>query len=219
MTVEHRTLTEFVVDSIREKILTGEIKAGQPLRQTALARAHNVSRIPVREALLQLESEGLVTFEAHKGATATKLDAHQVDELFELRALLESKLLAASIPHMTEASFKQAELLLGQLDNALGKENAANTWSELNYNYHNCLYSGANLPQTQDLVNRLNRSADRYIRIHLLWAGGISKADSEHTQLLNLCKARRVADAVDVLKRHILNSRDQIKLFLLGRQS
>ena len=105
MSIVYKTRTQLVVETIREKILSGEIQAGQPLRQAALAEELNVSRIPVREALLQLEAEGLVIFEPHKGATATELNAEHVDELFELRAMLEAELLAASIPNL---SFRKA---------------------------------------------------------------------------------------------------------------
>lgn len=219
MSIVYKTRTQLVVETLREKILSGEIKAGQPLRQAALASELNVSRIPVREALLQLEGEGLVIFEPHKGATATELNADQVDELFELRAILESDLLANSLPNISDEKLEEATLLLSKLDKALGKENAANTWSELNSSYHNCLYSGANRPQTLDLVNTLNKSADRYIRMHLLWAGGISKAESEHNDILAFSKARNVEAAVAMLKQHILGSRDEIKAFLEARES
>jgi len=218
MSIVYKTRTQLVVETLREKILNGEIKAGQPLRQAALADELNVSRIPVREALLQLEAEGLVAFEPHKGATATELNVDQVDELFELRAMLESELLAASLPHISDEKLQEATDILEKLDRALGKENAANTWSELNSAYHNCLYSGAERPQTQDLVDTLNKNADRYIRMHLLWAGGISKAESEHNELLSYCKARDVEKASALLKQHILGSRDEIKEFLNQRE-
>lgn len=219
MSIVYKTRTQLVVETLREKILNGDIKAGQPLRQAALAEELNVSRIPVREALLQLEAEGLVAFEPHKGATATELNIEQVDELFELRAMLEADLLAASIPQLSDDSLEMAAKILSELDSALGKDNAANTWSELNSNYHNCLYAAANKPQTQEIVNTLNKNADRYIRMHLLWAGGMSKAEPQHNELLALCKKRDVAAAVDLLKRHILESRDEIKAFLLERES
>jgi len=219
MVIEYKTRTQLVVEILREKILSGEIVAGQPLRQAALAEELNVSRIPVREALLQLEAEGLVSFEPHKGASATELNLDQVDELFELRAMIEGDLLAASLQNITDDALAQATDILAKLDSALGKENAANTWSELNSDFHNCLYSGADRPQTASLVNILNKNADRYIRMHLLWAGGISKAGSEHAELLNFCKARETNNAVAKLKLHILNSRDEIKAFLLQREA
>ncbi|MBL4909229.1 MAG: GntR family transcriptional regulator [Alteromonadaceae bacterium] len=219
MTIEYKTRTQLVVEILRERILNGEITAGQPLRQAALAEDLNVSRIPIREALLQLEAEGLVAFEPHKGATATELNVDQVGELFELRAMLECDLLAASIENISDAALENAGEILAKLDQALGKENAANTWSELNSAYHNCLYSSANRPQTYELVQTLNKNADRYIRMHLLWAGGISKAGSEHAQLLKLCKDRDTEGAVKVLKQHILGSRDEIKAFLIEREN
>ena len=219
MNIVYKTRTQLVVETLREKILSGELQAGESLRQAALATDLNVSRIPVREALLQLEGEGLVVFEPHKGATVTELSAKHVDELFELRAMLEGNLLATSLPLLTPEKLAEASEILAKLDKALGKENAANTWSELNSSYHNCLYSAANRPQTQDLINTLNKNADRYIRMHLLWAGGISKAGPEHNQLLAFCKAGDVEQAVAVLKHHILSSRDEIKAFLEQREA
>lgn len=219
MAIEYKTRTQLVVEILREKILSGEIVAGQSLRQTNLANELNVSRIPVREALLQLEAEGLVVFEPHKGASATALSATQVDELFELRAMIEGDLLRASLVNITDDALTEAAEILVNLDSALGKENAANTWSELNSDFHNCLYSGANRPQTTDLVNILNKNADRYIRMHLLWAGGISKAGPEHAELLAFCQDRDIENAVAKLKQHILNSRDEIKTFLLQREA
>ncbi len=219
MAIEYKTRTQLVIEILREKILSGEIVAGQPLRQAALADELNVSRIPVREALLQLEAEGLVTFEPHKGASATELNLDQVDELFELRAMLEGDLLAASLVNITDEALTQATDILTNLDSALGKENAANIWSELNSDFHNCLYSGATRPQTADLVSTLNKNADRYIRMHLLWAGGISKAGPEHAELLAFCKARDIDNAVAKLKLHIINSRDEIKAFLVQREA
>ena len=80
--VTRRTVTSAVVDILRGKIISHEIESGQPMRQDALADQLNVSRIPIREALLQLEAEGLVEFAPHKGAVATQVSAEEVDELF-----------------------------------------------------------------------------------------------------------------------------------------
>ena len=101
----HKTSTQVVVEVLREKILSGDIAAGEPLRQSALAEELNVSRIPVREALLQLESEDLVKFEANKGPTATELPVEQVTKTFELRAMIETNLLAKAIPNFKNEDF------------------------------------------------------------------------------------------------------------------
>ena len=80
--ITRKTVTSSVVDVLREKIISHEIEAGTPLRQNALADELNVSRIPVREALLQLEAEGLVEFAPHRGAVATRISVDEVNELF-----------------------------------------------------------------------------------------------------------------------------------------
>lgn len=210
MVVEYKTRTQVVVEAIREKILTGAIKAGEPLRQAALADELKVSRIPVREALLQLEAEGLVEFEAHKGATATRLSAEQVTELFELRALLECELLRLAIPKLTEAELAQSEQLLQQMSMAYQAADTSGSWSELNSRFHMSLYRAANRPLTYEMVQNLNSNSDRYIRVHLMLAGGVKKAEPEHALLLELCRKRQTKDACKLLKEHILHAATEI---------
>lgn len=215
MVVEYKTRTQVVVEAIREKILTGAIKAGEPLRQAALADELKVSRIPVREALLQLEAEGLVEFEAHKGATATRLSAEQVTELFELRALLECELLRLAIPKLTEAELAQSEQLLQQMASAFHDVGTKSSWSELNTRFHLSLYKAADRPLTFEIVQNLIVNSDRYIRVHLLLAGGINKADPEHSALLNFCRKKQVKEACQLLHNHITGAAREIVNILL----
>ena len=204
--IVHKTRTQLVVEVLRERILSGDRAAGEPLRQSALAEALNVSRIPVREALLQLEAEGLVKFEPHKGATATVLSVEQVTELFELRAMIETDLLAKAIPLLQEADLEKAERVLEQLESAFKHEDAVASWSELNTQFHTCLYQAANRPHTLEVVHGLNTNCDRYIRLQLLLAGGIPAAEHEHRALLNHCKLRETEKATALLRHHILHA-------------
>ncbi|GAA6151211.1 GntR family transcriptional regulator [Pseudoteredinibacter isoporae] len=218
MAIVHKTRSQLVVESIREKILNGEIKSGEPLRQAALAEELNVSRIPVREALLQLEGEGLVHFEPHKGATATEVSAEQVDELFELRAMLEAELLKHAFDSLTEDDFVKAEYILDRL----AKQDDENTQShsgELNLDFHQHLYQKAKRPQTQEMVRTLNKSADRYVRMHLMLAGGFTTAAQEHRKILELCRAGKRAEACEFLQQHILNAKEDIKALLLKMEA
>ena len=170
-----------------------------------------MSRIPVREALLQLEAEGLVKFEAHKGATATTLSAVQVTELFDLRALIETDLLAKSIPHMTEEDFTEAENILDSLDVAFKDKDQIESWSGLNSQFHICLYRAADKPHTIDVVNGLNTNCDRYVRLELYLASGIPKAQKDHRELLEFCKQGDVENAVKLLRAHILHAAEAIR--------
>ena len=217
MAIIHKTRTQLVVEAIREKILSGAIRAGEPLRQAALAEELNVSRIPVREALLQLEAEGLVDFEPHKGATATSLSAAQVDEVFELRALLEAELLKYSLPHLSEQDWRQAQELISKME-SLDKEPVASS-GELNYRFHSLLYSKAERPQTAELADALIKNSLRYVRMHLMLAGGDHTAQCEHKELLRLCQAQEIQPACDFLKQHILSAKEDIKSLLLKTEA
>jgi len=211
MSIEYKTRTQVVAEAIRQKILTGQIKGGEPLRQAALAEELNVSRIPVREALLQLEAEGLVEFEAHKGATATRLSAEQITELFELRAMLETDLLRRAIPLLSDDDLAKAEQLRSEMAQAYQHKDSSGSWSVLNTQFHLTLYRAANRPLSYDLVQNLMTNADRYIRVHLMLAGGVQKADPEHSELLKLCRQRNVTAACELLGRHILGAADEVK--------
>lgn len=207
----HKTRTQAVVEVLREQILSGYIQAGEPLRQSAIAEQLNVSRIPVREALVQLEAEGLVKFEPHKGASATLLSVEQVTELFELRVMIETDLLAKAIPNLKDEDFEEAYKVLGELETALKLEKSVATWSELNTQFHTCLYQAANRPHTLEVVHGLNNNCDRYIRLQLLLTGGIPTAEREHRELFEFCKNKDIPKATALLSQHILHAADAIR--------
>lgn len=209
ITPEFKTRSQVVAEAIRQQILSGKIPSGAPLRQALIAQQLNVSRIPVREALLQLEAEGLVKFEPHKGATATKLGAEHISELFDLRIMLECDMLQRSIPLLTPADIEHSKQLLKQLDNALQQLNVADRWAELNSQFHLSLYKAAR-PQTFEMIQRLNNSADRYVRMHLQTPGVIHTASTEHQQLLALCAAKDIAGATTLLRHHLQHAADEI---------
>lgn len=85
----HTTLSEQVSEQLRSRIIDGSLAPGAKLREAHLATSLAVSRVPVREALRILESEGFVTLVPHRGAVVRDLSARDVDELFDLRVALE----------------------------------------------------------------------------------------------------------------------------------
>jgi len=213
-----KTRTQFVEEAIRTQILKGELKTGQPLRQDALASEFNVSRIPVREALVQLEAQGLVSFEAHKGATVTELSPDKIDELFELRAVVECHILERAIQNMTDIDLQNARNILDQYDAVLESGDEIEEWSNYNYAFHKALYAPANMPETMDVIYNLNTKCDRYIRLQLLFTTGIEKAEKEHFALFEMCQNRDIDGAKYLLKKHILEAGKAIRDLLLARQ-
>lgn len=210
----HKTRTQLVAEVVREKILRGEIKGGEPLRQDALAKEFSVSRIPVREALLLLEAQGLVKFEAHKGAVVTELSAERIQELFELRALVETHVLSQALDNMQPSDLAAAQNVLEEFDHALDTGTQVEDWSALNYRFHYALYAPSRLPLAMEMIENLNTKSDRYIRMQLLFTQGIQKAEKEHHQLLELCRNGNKEAALALLRSHILEAAESIATLL-----
>ena len=135
-------------DGVRRAILDGVYASGVQLRQDELAERFGTSRIPVREALRQLEAEGLVTIEANKGATVTVLSLPEVLELFEIRAALECRALRLAIPNMIDGDFEAAEAILQDY----GALEDPGAWGDINWRFHSLLYAPCALPKLLGMI-------------------------------------------------------------------
>ncbi len=198
----HRTMAVAAADELRRRILEGEFPGGYQLRQDALANDLGVSRIPIREALVQLESEGLVKSVAHRGAVVSELSVDEIEELFALRALLEPRLLRLSVPHLTPDDFAALDRILAEYGAEMDSHDASR-WGELNSALHMRLYERANQPRTAGIVASLLQGTDRYTRMQLSFTDGRPRAQDDHTKLVALCRAGRIDEAAAVLAAHI----------------
>lgn len=205
--IKRQSLPEALAQSLQERILNGELKEGDPLVQETLAEQYDVSRMPVREALRQLEAAGLVAMHTHKGAVVTALPIEEIGELFELRALLECEILARAIPHLTAANAEASRAVLAQLEDAYGRGDVA-CWGALNWAFHRSLYEVAGRVQTFGLVQAVNLKTDRYIRLQLqiIGPGAVAEAEAEHRELLRFCETGNAKAAVPYLRKHVLKA-------------
>ena len=201
-TLQHRTISASVAEELRRRIVDGEFQAGFQLRQEALAVEFGVSRIPVREALMQLEAEGLVKIHPHRGAIVSALSPEEVEELFELRALLEPRLLRASAPHLTEANYRRLREILKEYSSELHAMQVSR-WGELNREFHIVLYQHAGQPRSLAIVANLLQECDRHTRLQLALTDGRKRAEAEHDELLRLCAEGQFDAACKLLKTHI----------------
>src|SRR5262249_8875183 len=157
-------------------------QSGVQLRQDALAEEFGVSRIPIREALMQLEAEGLVRILPHKGAIVSELSIGEIDELFELRVLLGPRVLLASAPVLTADDFLRLHAIIDEF-NAEIKAMHVGRWGELNTQFHMLMYRHAEKPRSLSLVGNLLQECDRHTRIQLSLSGGTDRARQEHREL------------------------------------
>ncbi|KAA0972488.1 GntR family transcriptional regulator [Aureimonas fodinaquatilis] len=215
-TIKHRTISSAVADQLRQQIVAGELKAGMQLRQDTLAATYGVSRIPVREALMQLESEGLVKIAPHRGAVVSALSVDELEEVFSLRLLLEPRLLKSSAPHLTVDDYRNLDLLLAEYSHNLDVNNVQ-LWGELNTKLHMLLYSHAAQPRSSAIILNLLQESDRHTRLQLMLPGAIARARDEHGQIVELCRSGKIKEACILLKAHIEYSGRSLAEYLGSR--
>ncbi len=197
-----QTLVTTVVNILRKRILGGEFVEGEPLNQVAIAREYDISRIPLREAMRQLEAEGLLLFQPGKGAVIPSLSLQQIEEVIDLRTKLEPELLAKAIPYLTIASLDEASSILDQFDVALKGHNVA-IWGELNWRFHSTLYVASGCSLTMAIVQGLHHQNERYARIQISLNKWEQRAAREHRALLAACRRKDRRKASQLLKDHI----------------
>jgi DNA-binding GntR family transcriptional regulator len=207
--LKHRTLSSAIVEQLRQAILDGTHPAGLQLRQDFLADLYGVSRIPVREALFQLEAEGLVRIIPHKGAVVSGLSLEEINDVFDLRLLLEPRLLGSSGPRLEAKDF----LKIDQAHDAFSAAISARDTSQfgvLNARFHQALYARSQLPRTEGIVAGLLQVSERYTRFQLTSLAAMQRAEADHAHLRALCRDMAFEEACAFLRGHIEAVREDL---------
>ena len=157
---EEVTALNLVLAAVRNAILSGAIEPGERLRQEELADIFDTSRIPVREALRALEYEGLVTSEPHRGFTVTALDADHIEEIYDLRILLESQAVRLAMPLMTDEDLRDLEALYLRMTQAANPDEQLAAREQ----FYVRLYSVTGRPRLVGLIARLRQEVARALR-------------------------------------------------------
>ena len=200
--LRHRTVSAAVAEALRQRILSGTLAPGFQLRQDALAEEFGISRIPIREALLQLEAGGLVKIVPHRGAVVSGLSVEEIEDVFQLRVSLEPQLLILSARHLTPEDFAELRALRDEYSAALAAGQVEH-WGELNRRFHLGLLRHAGRPRSLAIVAGLLQDCDRPTRLQLSVTGDVARADMEHTTILDLCEAGEIVAAANLLRIHV----------------
>lgn len=210
--MKHRTMASAAAEEVRRRILDETYAPGVQLKQDILARELGMSRIPVREAFLILEKEGLIKVFPHRGAIVAALTFDEIDELFTMRILLEPHLLERSAPKLTAGDFEGLWAIQDDYREALSGGDIAE-WNDLNKQFHMMLYRHAGSPRIAETVQNLLIECDIHTRMQLVSIeGDRERAVAEHGSLLRLCEAGQFAAATDLLRAHL----DYIRTGLLS---
>jgi DNA-binding GntR family transcriptional regulator len=201
---------EVIAESLRQAIIGGQLGPGESLRQENLARHYAVSRIPVREALRQLESEGWIVLQRNRGARVSPLSVEEVREIYEIRASLEATALRLAAPHHTPQSLKHAAAVL----RVSRSENDHSLFAQHNREFHLALYAPASRPRLVAMIDSLHSQGERYLRLKLDMPAYKHESDDEHEQILKALRAGKIERAVQILVPHMLRTGELLATYL-----
>ncbi len=198
--IERNTTSTEVARVLRRRILSGRYSDDQFIRQEVIAQELGVSRIPVREALAQLESEGLVIRVKYRGALVPRLSLEEIAEIYELRSMLEPYLLRHSIMNITTDQIAH----LREIVERSRSTTEVPEWAGMNVDFHRSLFEVARKPLALQTLDNLLTRADRYLKMQSFNSStSKEESDQQHARILDLVEARDIDGATEALREHI----------------
>jgi len=188
-----------IEETLRAAILDGRLPCGIALRQQDLADLFGVSRMPVREALRQLEAQSLLNVIAHKGAVVAPLVQGDAAETYALRILLESEALRLSVPLLEASDLEQAARYIDELET----ETDYSKIGRLNRLFHMSLYSKAPNQRLLKLIDEALNEEERFLRFNLQAMGLGKLSQEDHRALLRAAENRDVETSMNLLVHHL----------------
>jgi DNA-binding GntR family transcriptional regulator len=197
----HLTSTQFAAARIRDGIANGKYGPGVKLWQDRLAKELNVSRIPVREALCTLASEGLVTLLPNRGAMVPELSADELEELYALGASLESMAAKRAVSRLTARDLKKMKHVLDEMRES---HDEPERWYALNREFHSCVLDASGWPRVVELVHATRRNLGRYlcIKTQPVFKASVREWDRQHLDLYRACAAGDGKKVARLIQNH-----------------
>lgn len=197
------TTASALAQRLREAIDAGRWQPGDVLRQEQIAAEYGVSRIPVREALAQLQNEGLLDVAHYRGARVSRPRAEEIDERFDLRLIIEGDLLARALGQHDQRSLRE----LKRLQDALEDADDRLGWIAGDIGFHEALYGPAQRPRSLALFRQLRGPIDRFSAQAL--GPGTRKQGwaDEHRQLIAAVALEDAGAARTILTQHLQATR------------
>lgn len=198
--VGRRTAHEYVKDSLRQAILRGEVPGGARLVQADVARDLQVSTTPVREALRDLATEGLIRLDPHRGAIVHRLSYEETREIHDICKLLEPEAMRQAVTAITAQSMAEAEALIAQMD----AEDDPGRWADLNRKFHAALVLDIPGTQLSEILRGLRDTAAMYVgRAVAARPVQMTEANDDHRTFLEVLRTGDGEAAAELSRRHL----------------
>ncbi len=181
------------------------------MRQESVARSLGVSRAPLREALTRLESEGIVLQLPHKGYTVVSLDPDEIQEIFELRMLIESNAIKHSTRLRAEADIREATRIIEEMEHTPMETSAGHQrWFALNTEFHEALLVPSGRVHHRRVISNLRGVVEPYLRIEGALTGNVEVANREHRQMLDAFAQGDDRLAAKLAREHVTHTLERL---------
>lgn len=216
--IARKTLADEVSERLRDDILSGTILPGDRILVRNLVKRFGVSHIPIREALRELEAEGLLQTSPQRATIVTGLALEDLHDLYCLRRLIEGDVAGRAAAGMTADHIATLRALLTELVSAesAGDPEAANVWT-IHRSFHWAILEPGLTPWTRRVLEQLWQNAERYIRLHSTF-GIVDESIRQHRQLLQACEERDGDALRNRLLEHLTGSEERVREGYLAMQ-
>jgi len=208
MQIRRETLGAQVYDLLRNRILRGELAGGLRLAQGPLSEEIGTSRVPIRDALKRLESDGLVVSDETGRYTVVRFGTQDVDEVYAIRRRLEPFAVELAVQAMTPDAMRTIESLFTELGKA-ARRRQLDRYSEINVSFHMAIYAASRMPRLTRMIRGLYFGVFPLTPIML--EGRIARSQQEHEEIMARLAARDAAGAARAMDRHIENAGAELR--------
>lgn len=208
---QKKSLSEEVLGRLREMIVRGRFRPGDQLSETMLAEAFGVSRGPVREALSQLQQEGLVVLERHRGARVTRISQEDVEELYELRISLEQLAIKRAVRRITGDELARIDSLASSYGDAVGERAIAEA-VDIDMKFHDLIYQPARHTRLYSCWSNLLRSQIHtfVLSCSLVDPGYMEPCVPEHVEICDALRDRDKERAAKLIDSHLRSAHERL---------
>ena len=205
------TIKGLLVEQIRNEIILGNFPPGTRLRLRNLAKQFDVSVQPIREALGELETEGLVQTIAHKGSIVTTLSAEDIVDIYETRATLEALATRLAIPKMSADTFKKLTQIVDQMDASFGQ---VAELINLNRQFHYVLYQASQRKHLCETINILRNRTSHYLHAYMIQLDAMTERKDDHRIILKRAAAGDIEGTASFIYDHIAHAGEGIARYV-----
>jgi DNA-binding GntR family transcriptional regulator len=207
-----KTLRQEVYDRLKDKIISADLLPGETVTLRDLAEKFNVSHMPVREALWQLESEKIIVIERNRKIRVNELTAKQLDEALRLRIMLESSAMEIACERRPDRAVPEVKKLLEVMWSAAEKR--PRIYMRKNTEFHFAIYSYADSPLLLEIIESLFARVHPYVYLHAVHKRDLSYAMQCHQEMFEAFAKRDKNRGAEALGRDLKAAAETIIPFL-----